>query len=134
MTTNRANVDRENDSLAELFQVQFEKRLKLLHTAMPGLIVSYNASEHRATVQPSFPLVLNGEIELRRPPIVNVPVVHFVGHGMIGHTPLRAGDPVWIMFSERGIGTWKNNVTREVMPDKGHFFRHSRRRRFPRIH
>lgn len=122
MTTVRDNSDRENDSLAELLEIDAAKRRLLLHTSMPGHIVSYDAATQRATVQPALMIVRKGERAVHRPPIVDAPVFHPAGGGFISHFPLIKGDPVWLVFSERGIQTWKQNIAGEAMPDRGHFF------------
>lgn len=114
-----------------MMEIDSHKRRLFIHTSMPGHIVSYDAATRRARVQPALFIVLTDETPIRRPPILNVPVVQQSGHGMLGHTPLRAGDPVWLNFSERGITEWKKNVMAEVMPDKGHYFNEADAVAFP---
>lgn len=80
---------------------------KTLHTSMPGLIVEYDSASKRATVQPALRVVMTDETERNRPPIVNVPILHPSGGGYIVHIPLVKGDPVMLVFSERGISRFK---------------------------
>ena len=114
--------DRENDALTEMLEVDFNARIKNVHTSMPGHIVDYDPATRRATVQPGLFLVLIGERPMRRPPILNVPVGHLAANGMVFHVPIKQGNAVHLVFSERGIGTWKRNMESEAIPDKGHYF------------
>ena len=114
--------DRENDALTEMLEVDFNARIKNVHTSMPGHIVDYDPATRRATVQPGLFLVLIGERPMRRPPILNVPVGHLAANGMVFHVPIKPGNAVHLVFSERGIGTWKRNMESEAIPDKGHYF------------
>lgn len=82
-------------------------RLKDLHTATPGIVRQYDAATRRATIQPGLLVSLTDGRDIRRPPLLDVPVLHPAGGGLLLHIPLEAGDPVLIVFSERGITAWK---------------------------
>lgn len=86
-------------------------RLAEVYTGMPGVVVSYDPSSKRASVQPSLPrgFRLRGDREVERLPVINeVPILwpSFMG-GVRMKGILIPGDPVWIMFSQRSTDRWK---------------------------
>ena len=98
-----------------------------LHTAMPGLVESYDATKRRARIRPALRAVLAGAMPgedgeaLERALAVNVPVTWSAGGGYTGLMPLNAGDRGWLMFSERGMTEFKRTGTLAT-PDKSRFF------------
>jgi hypothetical protein len=94
----------------ETIESHLDGRQAQIHTAMPGSIVSYDATTMTATVQPAlqvFQTQVDGTIQqVNIAPIADVPV-HFPGGG--GHLmtfPVQAGDECLIVFSERSIDNW----------------------------
>jgi hypothetical protein len=94
----------------EASQTEHDARQSQIHTAMPGVIVSYNAATMTAVVQPALQGMRTMMDGTRQPvtisPIQDVPV-HFPGGG--GHIftfPVAAGDECLIIFSERSIDNW----------------------------
>ena len=83
---------------------QFSKGLR---TAIPAHIVEYDAPSKRAVILPAIQFRMTDNSLLDRAPIGNVPVIHPAGGGYVLHFPLKAGDPVMLLFSERGIGEFK---------------------------
>jgi hypothetical protein len=90
---------RSDTSTQELLQEHAGSVLLDVHTAMPGIVKSYSATEQTATVQPAIQRVLDGEHETL-PPIPDVPVAWPAGGGFALVFPLVPGDTVWLMFSE----------------------------------
>ena len=98
-----------------------------LHTAMPGIVDSYDGETRRARIRPALRLVMTGtEIgedgeELERALAVNIPVLWPASGGYTMLMPLAAGDRGWMMFSERGMTEFLS--TGELAtPDKARFF------------
>ena len=122
--TERSNLDQEVlfDNWTTLFKfVLFEWSKANLHTAMPGLVEVYDAERRRARVRPALRLIrANGE-PMERTPLVNVPVVFPAGGGFSFTFPLAAGDPVVLLFSERGIAAFKDSYEL-TNPTPGSFF------------
>lgn len=84
--------------------------LKMVHTGLPGRVVSFNATLQTAKVQPSIKrlwIVDDGEDEaIALPECVDVPV-HFPGGGGYVLTfPVAAGDYCLLVFAERAIDFW----------------------------
>ena len=99
-----------------------------IHTAMPGILESYDAEARRARVQPALHLVLSdpddptadGET-MERAIAVNVPVLWPAGGGITMAFALAQGDRGTLFFSERGITEFKK--TGEIStPDRARFF------------
>lgn len=79
-----------------------------IHTTLPGVIVDYDGQF--ATVRPTLDKQLaNGEV-LPAPQIARVPVcwpcADINGAQALFTMPLKAGDPVMLSFSERGLDSW----------------------------
>ena len=110
MTNPQTVLSRErqpNDSAARVIPKAIERALKGINTAMPGEVISYDADTRRANVRGSIQLLMVDGTTVDRPVIANAPVV-FPMSGTFAMTwPLHAGDPVLLVFSQRGIGNWK---------------------------
>ena len=85
-----------------------------LRTCVPGIIRAYDARTMRARVQPALNAIIaqpDGSTEaLERAPIYDVPVIWPGGGGFVFHAALVSGDTCWMMFSERGIGRFKESL------------------------
>ena len=99
-----------------------------LYTAMPGEIVAYDAATRRADVRGALAIMVKDdagqEEPIDRPVISNVPVLlpssGFMGRmgGFLLSFPLKAGDPVQLLFSMRGLAQWKLTNGRLEVGDK----------------
>ena len=85
-----------------------------MHTAIPAVIVTYNAALQSATVQPVIrqrvdDVLLNREVPdvAPIPPLANVPVVWPSGLTWSSIGPLTPGDPVTLVFVERSTDEWR---------------------------
>ena len=99
-----------------------------MHTGMPGLVESYNATTKRAVVQPVFMTRFRGTpadpdpAPVEKPPILNVPVKQTATGGYMMHQQINVGDVVWLAFSERGLDAFKAAWGSLAMPAKGAYF------------
>lgn len=83
-----------------------KRRLLNLHTAMPGIVDSYDAAKQTVSVQPALQRVLADGTVQPLPLCVDVPVV-FPGCGDFWLTfPINPGDECLIVFAERSIDFW----------------------------
>ena len=94
----------------EASHTSHDARQAQIHTAMPGVIVSYNAATMTAVVQPALQGVRTMMDGTRQPvtisPIADVPVQFPGGGGHIFTFPVAPGDECLIIFSERSIDNW----------------------------
>lgn len=106
-----------NDNIATLssnIRDGIDNRLKDLHTAMPGTIVSFDSENQLATVQPGIKRVFrtlndDNSVDLNPvdlPLLINVPVIYPRGGGFSITFPVKPGDECLIVFCERAIDTW----------------------------
>ena len=81
-----------------------------LHTAMPGIIQSFDAARMTCTIQPAIRGAIvqpSGQAQaVDLPMLVDCPVVFPGGGGYILTYPLKAGDECLVVFSERCIDAW----------------------------
>jgi Phage protein Gp138 N-terminal domain/GpV Apex motif len=85
---------------------QMEGRLKLLHTCLPGIIVSYDATKQTAQVQPAIQRIFTERGAVNLPICADVPVAFIGGGGFFLTFPVAAGDECLLWFSERSIDLW----------------------------
>jgi len=113
-------------SLQEVIARAISSRLLDVHTAIPGRVVSYDASKQTAEVTPVVqrvdPKADGGNALTPLPSIPNVPVQWPRGGRYALHFPLAAGDHVLLVFSEAAIGHWR--ASGELAPP-GDLRRHS---------
>ena len=93
--------------LSAVMRVWLESRVLELHTSRPGNIVEYDPETKRAVVQPAVDLLLDDGTVTARAPLLDVPVIHPSGGGFVCHFPLAPGDPVMLVFSDRGLTAFK---------------------------
>lgn len=86
-----------------------------IETASPGIIVSYDAADNTATVQPAVRAVVLAHDKATGKPspqhtqlplLVKVPIVWPAGGGFTLTFPLKAGDEVLVVFGSRCIDAW----------------------------
>jgi hypothetical protein len=91
---------------AQAFITHVENRLKELHTALPGIVQSYDATKNTVTVQPAIQRVFVKDGPKNLPLIEDVPAV-FPGSGDFVITfPVKKGDECLLIFTERAIDYW----------------------------
>lgn len=95
------------DLLAEVLQSFREE----IHVAIPGKIVSYDATKQTADVQPEIKRTLrkrDGSTTTEDLPILpGVPVGALRAGSFFIHVPVTAGDHVLVVFCERDINEWR---------------------------
>jgi hypothetical protein len=97
-----------SDELSKLLRETFEYSMTDIHTALPGVVVKYDAKTRRADIQPSLKRKMPGEKFMDFPIIPEVPVMFFGTKKYTVHIPLEKDDEVLLIVSERGTDTWKN--------------------------
>ncbi|MCY3554990.1 MAG: Gp138 family membrane-puncturing spike protein [Gemmatimonadetes bacterium] len=95
------------DNITSVFRFVLSQWRKGLHTCLPGIVETYDAATRRAKVRFALRQVRTDGKEVEKAPLVNVPVVFPSGGGFTFTFPLAEGDPVWLMFSERGLSAFK---------------------------
>ena len=90
------------NELKDVISGWLDDREDAIHTALPGMVVSYDAATNRASVQPAGRKKLFDGRALPYPIIHHVPVVFPMGmNGRAGVTfPIQAGDGCLLVFAE----------------------------------
>jgi len=90
----------------ELINRLIENRLSDIHTAIPGRIEKYDYKKQEAEVTPTIKRrYANGDVK-ELPRLSGVPVQFPACKDGSLTFPVKKGDPVLIVFSERAIETW----------------------------
>jgi hypothetical protein len=98
--------------LTEVLEIAIESRLLDVHTSIPGVIQTYDASTQTATVELQIRRPLEGETEgeivLEDLPVLqNVRVVFPRTKKFMVTFPIEAGDTGDVFFAETPIGQWR---------------------------
>lgn len=100
-------------TLASNIKQGIEARLKELHTAMPGIVETFDAEKQLATIQPAIRRIFvtrDGDKEILVPSdlpiLINVPVIFPRGGGFSLTFPVKKGDECLLIFCERSIDNW----------------------------
>jgi len=97
-------------SLSEILQKAIDENLVNLHTAMPGIIESYDEDTQLANVQPALKRVFNiDQSAVELPIITMVPVLFPRTESSSIHFPVKKGDRVLLIFNERDIDAYVNS-------------------------
>lgn len=91
-----------------------------LNTSLPAKIITFDSETQTATVQPFIYEAYTDGISSKPPVINNVPVMFpSAGGGMITF-PIRTGDEVLLVFSQRDIDLWWD-TGEEGIPSTQHY-------------
>lgn len=94
-------------TLSDVLKIAFKDFRKTIYTAMPGIIEAYDPATKRASIQPALRTAFRDGEYGSLPILPNVPVVLPSGGGFSISFPLQKGDPVLIVFCQRGISLFK---------------------------
>jgi hypothetical protein len=102
----------ESRSFAEVIELAVRNALEHVHTSLPARVLSFDAAKNTVDVELGTKAATydrdTGEREYEeRPQLASVPVVWPRGGGYVMTLPLAAGDFVWLMFAEQGLGEWR---------------------------
>ena len=97
--------DKPQTSIESVIQTAIDSALKELHTVLPAVVISVNNTAHTINVQPTIKRKLDGNLVLL-PVLQNVPLRHLRTSVFSITMPIKVGDHVLILCSERSIDTW----------------------------
>lgn len=98
-------------SLQETMQSAVEHYLENQNTAIPGFVIRTINSLQTQQVDVQIAINFKGYdgTSQERPPILNIPVVFPASSSSAITFPLNPGDPVLLIFSQRGLSAWKSS-------------------------
>jgi Phage protein Gp138 N-terminal domain len=83
-------------------------QLNIIHTSFPGIIVSYDFTTQKATIQPALNKKYTDGVVRSMPILNNVPVIFPRSGGAALTFPISPGDTVLVICSERSLDNWLN--------------------------
>ena len=104
------NRDTDYANMAQSIRFAIRQSLKDLYTCMPGIVESYDAETRRAVVKGALKVVTTKKEEIEREAVHNVPVLFPSGGRSAFTFPLEPGDPVLLLYSQRGLANWKKTL------------------------
>lgn len=120
------------ESLVDAVETSTSESLRRANFSLPGVIHDFDPQTARVSVYPAIDYLIQqtpeSEITSRaRPVIHDVPVVYPSGAGFSMTFPLAEGDPVLLIFSQRGLEDFKERLLRNKSvansrPDEKVFF------------
>lgn len=111
-------------TLVEALNNHFEYSMSNTYTAIPGVVVSVkNMGQMTVDVQPSVNVRSADGLDVaERPPILNVPFhMPVTKEGGLTY-PISAGTPVFLIFSMRGMDSWKRGNGYPTTPTDNRMF------------
>jgi hypothetical protein len=97
---------------ADAIRLTVREILKMVHTGMPGRVVSFDSAKQTAKVQPAIKRIWIGDdedddpVEAALPECPDVPVYFPGGGGYVLTFPVAPGDDCLLVFAERAIDFW----------------------------
>lgn len=101
---------------SELINIIVANRIADMHICMPAKIIKYDYKTRKADVQPGINQKYNDGEVVVLPIIHNVPVVHPAAGGASIIFPVKIGDSVLLMFSEKSLEEWLQDG-KQATPD-----------------
>lgn len=108
----------ETPTLAQVIKDAIEARLIEVHVSLPGRIVSYDPATQKADVQAEIKRTFVSGESVELPIFSDLPVAWPRAGKAYLHMPLKAGDQVQVVFSERSLDEWKQKGGSVVPAEK----------------
>lgn len=93
-------------TLLDAIRAVVQEDRKTLHTALPGIVQSFDAAKQTARVRPAIKRVWIDDGPKDLPDCVDVPVHFPRGGNFVLTFPVAAGDECLLVFAERAIDGW----------------------------
>lgn len=85
----------------------FDYKMSSIFTAIPAIVLEVLPEQARVKVQPIIRQLFKDDTALEYPPIIKVPLVYPSSKKSAFTFPVEKGDTVLLVFSQRGIDTFK---------------------------
>jgi len=104
-----SNKYRATPTLAQAIRDSIDAKLLDLHTALPARVESYDSTTQTANVQPEIQRKYKDGTVVNLPVINRVPVLMPRAGTSWVHLPIKKGDQVFLVFSERSTDIWQTS-------------------------
>jgi hypothetical protein len=95
------------ETISEAVRAAILYQLCNINTALPGIIVSYDYTQQRASIQPAINKLYTDGTTQALPILNNVPVIFPASGGASISFPVSVGDTCLVVFAQRSIDNWK---------------------------
>lgn len=114
--------DSSVNSFVAAMKETINKKIAEIHTAMPGIIQSYDPNKNLANIEPALKVDIEGT-KIKFPIITGVPVIFPCGMGgEVSITwPIQKGDNCLLIFAESQIDEWLLNIESDDISDVRRF-------------
>lgn len=96
--------------LSDVIDSHIDHALVGVNTCMPAIIESYDPATRTCSVKPALMRKYEDGTLVERPLISDVPVLFNQGGKLSITYPLKKGDDVLLIFSQRSLESWKNKT------------------------
>lgn len=107
----------DEDSLTGVFRSVLSKFLQQTDDMLPAIVIAYDRTSNRATVQPQVMMGSTSGEKISRAQIASVPVLNIGGGGFVLSFPIKPGDLGWIKASDRDISLYLQGGLKEEWPN-----------------
>lgn len=104
------------ENLPDIVRDAITAWMSSMHTAMPGIIQSYDAAKKTVQILPSVKMAFKDGTIVSMPVITDVPVIFPGTTDMVMQYPLKKGDGALIIVSEACLENWIGLPIEEVEP------------------
>lgn len=103
-------------SMATVMERAIRYFLAEVNTAIPAEVISYDPASQKCSVKPGIRRQYDDDTVVERAVIQDVPVVFPAGGGSLLSFPIKPGDTVLVVFSQRSIDKWVRGNGGDVVP------------------
>lgn len=104
----------DNVSLTQLINASFDYHSSRINTSIVGSVIGVSNELGRINVKPSIRYLDVSGDQLELPSIINVPILLPSSQRGGFLFPLTTNDNVYLVFSQRGIDTWKHGSVKDA--------------------
>lgn len=107
-----------DDGWVGVLMTAFSKSLQQTDDMLPAVVIAYDRTTNRATVQPQIMMGTTNGDKVSRAQIASVPVLNIGAGGFVLSFPVKPGDLGWIKASDRDISLYlQGGAEREEWPN-----------------
>lgn len=103
----------DDDSFAGTFRTVLLKFLQQIDDMLPAIVIAYDRTTNRATVQPQVMMGTTDGQKVSRAQVASVPVLNIGGGGFLLSFPIQPGDLGWVKASDRDISLFLQGMKEE---------------------
>lgn len=100
-------INNNNPTFIEAINTLIDNVMVNVHTSIPGIVKSYNATKKTVDVIPAIKKIDINKNEIELPVLSDIPVAYYQTNKFLFSFPLESGDTVQLIINERSIDKWR---------------------------